>query len=62
MEKIKIITDSASDISLEDEKRYGIDVMPFTIAFGEEVYTSRVDYDNEKLITSTLNINKRIEI
>ena len=23
--------------------------MPFTIAFGEEVYTSRVDYDNEKL-------------
>ena len=49
MEKIKIITDSASDISLEDEKRYGIDVMPFTIAFGEKVYTSRVDYDNERL-------------
>lgn len=49
MEKIKIVTDSASDISVENEKAYGIDIIPFTLAFGEKVYTSRVDYDNEKL-------------
>ena len=44
-----IVTDSASDLNVEDEKRYGIDVIPFTLAFGEKVYTSRVDYDNEGL-------------
>lgn len=49
MEKILIVTDSASDISVENEKRYHIDVIPFTIAFGDEIYTSRKDYDNEKL-------------
>lgn len=49
MEKIKIITDSASDISVENEKAYHIDIIPFTIAFGEKVYTSRKDYDNDTL-------------
>ena len=49
MEKIIIVTDSASDISVEQEKKYGIEVIPFTLAFGEKIYTSRVDYDNEKL-------------
>lgn len=49
MAKIKIITDSASDISVENEQKYGIDVIPFTIAFGDKIYTSRVDYDNETL-------------
>lgn len=49
MKKIMIATDSASDISVENEKAYGIDILPFSIAFGEEIYISRKDYDNEKL-------------
>lgn len=47
MEKIRLITDSASDISTEDEKQYGIRVLPFEIALGEKSYISRVDFDND---------------
>lgn len=48
MSKIKIITDSASDISLQEEKEFGIEVIPFKVAMGEKSYVSRVDFDNEK--------------
>ncbi len=47
MEKIRLITDSASDISYEDEREYGIRVLPFQIALGDKSYTSRVDFDND---------------
>lgn len=36
MSKIKIMTDSASDISYEDEEDYSISVLPFPIILGEE--------------------------
>lgn len=48
MSKICIMTDSASDISVEDEKRYGISILPFQIMLGGKSYTSRVDFDNEQ--------------
>lgn len=48
MEKIKIMTDSASDISVADEKRYCISILPYLVTLGERAYTSRVDFDNEK--------------
>ena len=47
MEKIRLITDSASDISYEDEKMYDIRVLPFEVVLGEKSYVSRVDFDNE---------------
>ncbi len=48
MSKIKIMTDSASDISAENEKKYDIHVVSFKVALGDNSYTSRVDFDNEK--------------
>lgn len=48
MPKIKFITDSASDITPEAEKKYDIMVVPFKVAMGEKSYTSRVDFDNEQ--------------
>lgn len=48
MSKIKIITDSASDITSENEERFGIRVLPFKVALGNDSYISRVDFDNEK--------------
>lgn len=48
MPKIKLMTDSASDISYENEKKYDIKVMNFKLVMGEESYVSRVDFDNEK--------------
>ena len=48
MGKIQIMTDSASDISYADEKKYNISVIPFPITLGDKTYTSRVDFDNEQ--------------
>lgn len=48
MEQIKIMTDSASDISVADEERYHISILPFKVALGGKSYTSRVDFDNDQ--------------
>ena len=48
MSKIQIMTDSVSDISYEDEQKYSISVLPYTIALGEQIYVSRVDFNNEQ--------------
>ena len=48
MSKIQIMTDSASDISYADERKYNISVIPFPITLGDKTYTSWVDFDNEQ--------------
>lgn len=48
MSNIKFITDSASDISVQDERDLGIQVLSFPISFGDKTYLSRVDFDDEK--------------
>ena len=48
MSRIQIMTDSASDISREDERKYDISVIPFPITLGDKTYTSRVDFDNDR--------------
>ena len=49
MAKVLIMTDSASDITREDEQKYGIKILNFKLAVGEKSYTARVDFDNEEL-------------
>ena len=51
MSKIRIMTDSASDISYADEQKYAISVIPFPITLGDRTYTSRVDFDNEQFFS-----------
>jgi DegV family protein with EDD domain len=50
MAKTIILTDSASDISSENEQRYAqtLRILPFQIILGDRSYTSRVDFDNEQ--------------
>ncbi len=48
MSKIKIVTDSGSDISYKHEDLYDIEILPFKLIVGDESYTSRVDFDNAK--------------
>lgn len=48
MSKIQIMTDSASDISTEDESRYHISMLPIQVSLGGKSYASRVDLDNEQ--------------
>ncbi len=51
---VRIITDSASDVSQELAKEWGITVLPLTVRFGEEEYYDGVTLSNdgfyEKLI------------
>lgn len=48
MSKIQIMTDSASDISVANEKKYNIPIIPFPITIGGKSYLSRVEVDNDK--------------
>ena len=48
MSKTVLMTDSASDISRENEERYGIKILCFQHAFGEKIYTSRKDFTNRE--------------
>lgn len=47
MAKIKIMTDSACDISPELEKELDILITPFKVVIGDKSYTTNVDFDNE---------------
>ena len=65
MNKMRVITDSASDVSFEMEKRYDVDVIPFPVVIGEKSYISRVDFDNEgffKLMEENEDIQKTSQI
>ena len=44
MSKIKIITDAASDISSEDELKYGIRVIPFQVILGSLIFIALLFY------------------
>lgn len=48
MQKIKIITDSTSDITKEQEKKLGIKVMCFPVTVDGVSYRERTDFTNEQ--------------
>ncbi len=48
MEKIKLMTDSVSDISYANEQQYNIQVVPIKLAVGGRTLVSRIDFDNEQ--------------
>lgn len=48
MGKIQIMTDSASDISPEDEEALPISILPYPIMFRDRTYISRVELDNDQ--------------
>lgn len=58
MKKRIIITDSASDISKEDEALYGIRILPFSVAIDGISYISRVDFDNDAFYEMLENANE----
>ncbi|MBU5486048.1 DegV family protein [Clostridium sp. MSJ-11] len=50
MEKIKIITDSTSDLPKSVIDKYDIEVIPLYVNFGEETYTDGVDINLHELL------------
>ncbi|MEW9094380.1 MAG: DegV family protein [Clostridiaceae bacterium] len=66
MEKIKIITDSTSDLPKSVIDKYDIEVIPLYVNFGEETYTDGVDInlhellermDNSDIFPTTAQVN-----
>lgn len=49
MRKVKIITDSVADITLEEAKSLDVDVLPLTVTFDEVEYKDGVDITTDKL-------------
>ncbi|MBR6071525.1 MAG: DegV family protein [Acholeplasmatales bacterium] len=49
MNKVKIITDSTSDLGVELAKKYDIEVIPLYVNFGEESYKDGVNITTEEL-------------
>ncbi len=50
MEKIKIITDSTSDLPLDIIKKYNIEVLPLLVSFDEDTYKDGVDINLHTLL------------
>lgn len=55
MKRIKLITDSASDISLELAKKHDIDIVPLHVTFGEETYKDMYEITNRDFYSRLKN-------
>ncbi|MGN1481964.1 DegV family protein [Porcipelethomonas sp.] len=73
MQKIKILTDSASDITRADEKKLGIKVMSLPVAVDGNSYRERIDFsanefyqmmDNAKTVpaVSSLSVHEILDV
>ncbi len=49
MKKIKIMTDTGSDISIADAKEYGIHLIPFTITIEDKSYQDKFELTTDEL-------------
>jgi DegV family protein with EDD domain len=49
MSKVKVITDSDSSLSVAIAAKYDIDLVPITIQFGQESFTTNIDIDDKLL-------------
>lgn len=57
MAKIKIVTDSSSDLSAEVKEKYGIEAVPLKILFGDEMYLDGVDLTPTEFYEKMVNSN-----
>ena len=58
MSKIALITDSDSSISPEMAAKYDVTLVPITIQFGEETYTTNIDIDDALLFKKIDKLGK----
>ena len=55
---IRIITDSTSDLSPARQEALGVDVIPLSVHFGEEVFRDGVDITNEEFYDRLSKVEK----
>lgn len=52
---LKIVTDSAANISAEEAKKLGVEVLPLSIIFGNDIYRDGVDITTEEFYDKLVN-------
>lgn len=52
---LKIVTDSAANISAEEAKELGVEVLPLSIIFGDDIYRDGVDITTEEFYDKLVN-------
>lgn len=65
MTKTKLITDAASDLSPEDEERYDIRVIPFSVVLNGKDYVPRAEISNDefyRLMLATDDLPKTAQV
>lgn len=55
---IQIITDSASDISVEEAKQWGVILLPLTVTFGENSYKDGIDLDHSGFFSKLIETDE----
>ncbi len=58
MQKVQVITDSDSSLPVEIAAKYGIKLVPITIRFGDETFTTNLDIDDMTLFEKINKVNK----
>ncbi len=61
VERIKVVTDSASEISLKEQKELGVIVVPMRVQLGKKIYREGIDITRKKfigLLNSTSSLPK----
>lgn len=56
--KIKIITDSSSDLKIEEAQKLGVELVPLTLSFDDKVYKDGVDIDKDMFYNLLINEKK----
>lgn len=56
--KIKIITDSSSDLKIEEAQKLGVELVPLTLSFDDKAYKDGVDIDKDMFYNLLINEKK----
>lgn len=54
---LKIVTDSAANLTTEEAKKLGVEILPLSIIFGDEIYRDGVDITTEEFYEKLVNGN-----
>lgn len=55
---LKIITDSSSDLTIEEGKQFGIEIVPLTLSFDDKIYRDGIDIQKEEFYDLLINQKK----
>ncbi|MCT7796187.1 MAG: DegV family protein, partial [Lactobacillus iners] len=55
MKKIKIVTDSSAQLTIDEINKYDIHIVPLSITFSDKTYTDGVDISREDFVKKMLS-------